>query len=56
MIVGRCLAGFGAALELPVSLAIVANAFPDPSKRAVAIGIWSVAAAWPSRSGRRWAV
>ncbi len=41
LIAARALTGLGAALELPVSLAILAHSFPDPVKRARAIGIWA---------------
>ncbi|MFL5232520.1 MAG: MFS transporter [Microvirga sp.] len=41
LIGGRALSGLGAALELPVSLAIVSQTFPDDSERARAIGIWA---------------
>lgn len=38
---GRILQGIGGALFVPGTLAILANAFPDPRQRAAAIGIWS---------------
>lgn len=38
---GRILQGTGGALFVPGTLAILANAFPDPRQRAAAIGIWS---------------
>jgi DHA2 family methylenomycin A resistance protein-like MFS transporter len=41
LIAGRGLSGLGAALELPVSLAIVSQTFPDDAERARAIGIWA---------------
>jgi MFS transporter, DHA2 family, methylenomycin A resistance protein len=41
LIAGRGLSGLGAALELPVSLAIVSQTFPDAAERARAIGIWA---------------
>jgi EmrB/QacA subfamily drug resistance transporter len=41
LIAGRALSGLGAALELPVSLAIASQTFPDPAERARAIGIWA---------------
>ena len=41
LIAGRGLSGLGAALELPVSLAIVTQTYPDSAERARAIGIWA---------------
>ena len=41
LIGGRMLAGLGAALQIPVSLAILSDAYPDARQRARAIGIWA---------------
>lgn len=41
LITGRALMGIGAAMIFPATLAIITNAFRDPSERAKAIGIWS---------------
>src|SRR5262249_58317043 len=41
LIAGRGLAGLGAALQLPVSLAIVSQTYPDDAERGRAIGIWA---------------
>ncbi len=41
LITGRALAGVGAALLLPASLAIVRVAWPDAKDRARALGIWA---------------
>lgn len=41
LVAGRALAGVGAALLLPASLAIVRVAWPDPAARARALGIWA---------------
>lgn len=41
LIAGRSLAGVGAALVLPTSLAILAVVYPDSKERARAIGIWA---------------
>src|SRR4051794_1391113 len=41
LIAGRGLSGLGAALELPVSLAIVSETYPQGAERARAIGIWA---------------
>ncbi len=37
----RILQGIGAALLLPVTLAVIAHAFPEPGDRARAIGLWA---------------
>ena len=41
LIGGRALAGIGAALMLPASLAIIRVVWPDPAQRAHALGIWA---------------
>src|SRR5215469_7832716 len=41
LIAGRAVAGLGAALEIPTSLAILAVAYPDPSERTRALGVWA---------------
>src|SRR5579872_2378601 len=41
LIAGRALAGLGAALLLPSSLAIVRVAWPDPAERGRVLGIWT---------------
>src|SRR6185295_13962413 len=41
LIGGRMLAGLGAALQIPVSLAILSDAYPDAEQRARAIGTWA---------------
>jgi MFS transporter, DHA2 family, methylenomycin A resistance protein len=40
LIVGRGVQGIGAAALLPMTLSIIARAFPNPGERAEAIGIW----------------
>ena len=40
LVLGRGVAGLGAALELPVALAILNLTYPDAAKRARAIAIW----------------
>jgi EmrB/QacA subfamily drug resistance transporter len=40
----RALQGFGASMLNPVALSIIANAFPEPAKRARAVGIWGAVA------------
>jgi EmrB/QacA subfamily drug resistance transporter len=41
LIGGRAVAGLGAALEVPTSLAILAIAYPDTNKRTQALGLWA---------------
>lgn len=41
LIAGRAVAGLGAALEVTTSLAILTVAYPDPKKRAHALGLWA---------------
>jgi DHA2 family methylenomycin A resistance protein-like MFS transporter len=41
LVVGRVIAGLGAALEVPTSLAILAAAFPDSRERTWALGLWA---------------
>lgn len=41
LISGRILAGFGAALLIPASLAIIRVSWPDPRQRAKVLGIWA---------------
>jgi MFS transporter, DHA2 family, methylenomycin A resistance protein len=40
LITGRGIAGIGAALELPVALAILNISYPEPKRRARAIAVW----------------
>jgi DHA2 family methylenomycin A resistance protein-like MFS transporter len=41
LVAGRIIAGIGAALEVPTSLAILAAAFPDSRERTWALGLWA---------------
>jgi EmrB/QacA subfamily drug resistance transporter len=41
LIAGRALTGLGAAFEMPTSLAILSDAYPDGKRRARAIGVWA---------------
>lgn len=41
LIVGRIVSGLGAAFELPMSLVLLAIAYPEREKRAHALGIWA---------------
>jgi DHA2 family methylenomycin A resistance protein-like MFS transporter len=45
LIAARCAQGAGAAVMLPASMALVREAFPDPSRRARALGVWAVGGA-----------
>jgi DHA2 family methylenomycin A resistance protein-like MFS transporter len=50
LIGGRMLTGLGAAFEMPASLAILTEAYPDRGKRARALGVWA------SCNGLAWVV
>ncbi|HVC11369.1 MAG TPA: MFS transporter [Burkholderiales bacterium] len=41
LLAGRAVAGLGAALELPMSLVLLALAYPEPRARQHALGIWA---------------
>ena len=41
LILGRALAGLGAALLIPASLAIIRVVWPDPVERGRALGVWA---------------
>jgi len=41
LIAGRTIAGLGAALEVPTSLAILTVAYPDSKQRTRALGVWA---------------
>lgn len=43
LIAARSLQGLGAALLIPTSLSLLSDAYPDPRKRAKAVGIWAAA-------------
>ncbi|WP_328823543.1 MFS transporter [Microlunatus kandeliicorticis] len=45
LIAARCVQGAGAAIMLPASMALVREAFPDPARRARALGVWAVGGA-----------
>jgi MFS transporter, DHA2 family, methylenomycin A resistance protein len=51
LIAARVLQGIGAALFMPASLALLARAYPDPRRRAQAIGLWSALTAIAGGSG-----
>jgi EmrB/QacA subfamily drug resistance transporter len=41
LVIGRGIAGLGAALEIPTSLAILTVAYPDTRERTRALGVWA---------------
>src|SRR4029078_745471 len=41
LVAGRAVAGLGAALEVPTSLAILTIAYPDSRERTRALGLWA---------------
>ncbi len=41
LIAGRAIAGLGAALEIPTSLAILTVAYPETNERSRALGVWA---------------
>ena len=45
LVAARCVQGAGAAIMLPASMALVREAFPDPGRRARALGVWAVGGA-----------
>ena len=45
LIAARCAQGAAAAIMLPASMALVREAFPDPARRARALGVWAVGGA-----------
>ena len=51
LIIARILQGTAAAMMLPASMALIGEAFPDPAKRAHAVGMWAMGGALASISG-----
>ena len=45
LIGARCIQGAGAAIMLPASMSLVRETFPDPARRARALGVWAVGGA-----------
>jgi EmrB/QacA subfamily drug resistance transporter len=41
LLIGRAISGFGAALELPMSLVLLTAAYPEENSRQNALGIWA---------------
>jgi DHA2 family methylenomycin A resistance protein-like MFS transporter len=52
LIAARCAQGAGAAIMLPASMALVREAFPDPARRAKALGVWAVGGAMAALVGQ----
>lgn len=51
LVAARVVQGAGAALMTPASLALIGEAYPEPSAKARAIGLWAVGGAVASASG-----
>jgi len=51
LIAARCLQGAGAAVLLPASTALIREAFPDPARRARALGVWTAGGAVSGAAG-----
>lgn len=51
LILARILQGTAAAMMLPASMALIGESFPDPAKRARAVGMWAMGGALASISG-----
>lgn len=51
LILARILQGAAAAIMLSASMALIGEAFPDPARRARAVGIWAMGGALASISG-----
>ncbi|WP_312362384.1 MFS transporter [Sphingobacterium sp.] len=50
MVIARFVQGTGAAIMMPSSMALIGQAYPDPSKRAGAVAIWAMGGAIASSS------
>ena len=55
LIVARATQGAGAAIMLPASMALVREGFPDPGRRARALGVWASVVPWQDWSLSPWA-
>ncbi|MFF4835449.1 MFS transporter [Streptomyces sp. NPDC001315] len=51
LIAARVVQGVGAAVTMPTSMALVRHAFPDPVRRARAVGIWAMGGAVAAAAG-----
>lgn len=45
LVAARCAQGAGAAIMLPASMSLIRETFPDPARRASALGVWAVGGA-----------
>ncbi|MEW2403604.1 MFS transporter [Streptomyces sp. NPDC046862] len=51
LIAARLVQGIGAAVTMPTSMALVRQAFPDPARRARAVGVWAMGGAVAAAAG-----
>ncbi|MFJ8028509.1 MFS transporter [Streptomyces sp. NPDC096311] len=51
LIAARVVQGIGAAVTMPTSMALVRQAFPDPARRARAVGVWAMGGAVAAAAG-----
>ncbi|MFI5963886.1 MFS transporter [Streptomyces asoensis] len=51
LIGARLVQGVGAAVTMPTSMALVRQAFPDPARRARAVGVWAMGGAVAAAAG-----
>ncbi|WP_050800198.1 MFS transporter [Streptomyces himastatinicus] len=51
LIAARVVQGIGAAVTMPTSMALVRHAFPDPARRARAVGVWAMGGAVAAAAG-----
>lgn len=51
LIAARVVQGVGAAVTMPTSMALVRQAFPDPARRARAVGVWAMGGAVAAAAG-----
>ncbi|MFC9506177.1 MFS transporter [Streptomyces sp. NPDC057002] len=51
LVAARVVQGIGAAVTMPTSMALVRQAFPDPARRARAVGVWAMGGALAAAAG-----
>ncbi|WP_433517796.1 MFS transporter [Nonomuraea sp. CA-143628] len=51
LVAARVAQGIGAAVTMPTSMALVRHAFPDPARRARAVGVWAMGGAVAAAAG-----
>jgi MFS transporter, DHA2 family, methylenomycin A resistance protein len=51
LVAARFVQGAGAAVMMPASMALIAQAYPDPARRARAVAVWAMGGAVASSSG-----